>query len=124
MRGQPLAKEILAKYAARFDEMADARRLAGDVAGFERWARLASSDPAARELDTPEPRPAPEPATAAAESPGSRGAKTFEFRTDDWSEAYSRRIDDTPPCRSDMVTASSPTRNLFRAHQNRDSGSG
>jgi hypothetical protein len=41
MRGQPLAKEILAKYAARFDEMADARHLAGDVAGFERWARLA-----------------------------------------------------------------------------------
>jgi hypothetical protein len=41
MLGQPLAKEILAKYAARFDEMADARHLAGDVAGFERWARLA-----------------------------------------------------------------------------------
>ena len=41
MRGQPLAKEILAKYAARFDEMADALHLAGDVAGFERWARLA-----------------------------------------------------------------------------------
>ena len=49
MRGQPLAKEILAKYAARFDEMADARHLAGDVAGFERWARLAcatAKDPA------------------------------------------------------------------------------
>ena len=41
MRGQKLGKEILAKYAARFDEMADARHLAGDVAGFERWARLA-----------------------------------------------------------------------------------
>jgi hypothetical protein len=41
MRGQPLAKEILAKYAARCDEMADARHVAGDVAGFERWARLA-----------------------------------------------------------------------------------
>jgi hypothetical protein len=39
MRGQPLAKEILAKYAARFDEMADARHVAGDVAGFERWRR-------------------------------------------------------------------------------------
>jgi hypothetical protein len=25
----------------------------------------------------------------------SRGAKTFEFRTDAWSEAYIRRIDDT-----------------------------
>jgi hypothetical protein len=41
MRGQPFAKEILAKYAARFDKMADARLMAGDVAGFERWARLA-----------------------------------------------------------------------------------
>jgi hypothetical protein len=54
-----------------------------------------AADPAARELDTPEPRPAPEAATAAAEAPGSRGAKTFEFRTDPWSEAYIRRIDDT-----------------------------
>jgi hypothetical protein len=41
MRDQKLGKEILAKYAARFDELADARHLAGDAAGFERWARLA-----------------------------------------------------------------------------------
>jgi hypothetical protein len=41
MRGQKLGKEYLAKYAGLFDEMADERRLAGDVAGFERWARLA-----------------------------------------------------------------------------------
>jgi uncharacterized protein len=54
-----------------------------------------ASDPAARELDTPEPRPAPDAATAAAEASGSRGAKIFEFRTDAWSEAYIRRIDDT-----------------------------
>src|SRR5690349_15551098 len=40
MRGQKLGKELLAKYAGLFDEMADDRRLAGDVAGFERWARL------------------------------------------------------------------------------------
>jgi hypothetical protein len=40
MRGQKLGKELLAKYAELFDEMADDRRLAGDVAGFERWARL------------------------------------------------------------------------------------
>src|SRR6202521_5088394 len=51
-----------------------------------------ASDPAARELDTPDPRPAPD---AAAEAPGSRGAKIFEFRSDAWSEAYIRRIDDT-----------------------------
>jgi hypothetical protein len=37
----PLASASEVKYAARFDEMADARHLAGDVAGFERWARLA-----------------------------------------------------------------------------------
>jgi uncharacterized protein len=49
-----------------------------------------ASDPAALELDTPEPRSAPETATAAAEASGSRGAKTFEFRTDAWSEAYIR----------------------------------
>jgi hypothetical protein len=41
MRGQKLGKEILAKYAGLFDEMADACHLAEDVAGFERWARLA-----------------------------------------------------------------------------------
>jgi hypothetical protein len=40
MRGQKLGKEYLAKYAGLFDEMADERRLAGDAAGFERWARL------------------------------------------------------------------------------------
>jgi hypothetical protein len=39
MRGQKLGKEYLSKYVALFDEMADGRRLAGDVAGFERWAR-------------------------------------------------------------------------------------
>jgi hypothetical protein len=36
MRGQKLGKKILAKYAGLFDEMADACRLAGDVAAFER----------------------------------------------------------------------------------------
>jgi hypothetical protein len=41
MRGQKLGKELLAKYAGLFDEMADARRLAGDVIAFEKWARLA-----------------------------------------------------------------------------------
>jgi hypothetical protein len=41
MRGQKLGKELLAKYAQVFDEMADERRQAGDVPGFERWARLA-----------------------------------------------------------------------------------
>jgi uncharacterized protein len=48
-----------------------------------------ANDPAARELDTPEP------AAAAAPEPPARGTKTFEFGTDGWSEAYIRRIDDT-----------------------------
>jgi hypothetical protein len=43
MRGQRLGKEILAKYAAVFDEMADARLLEGNVVEFEKYARLACS---------------------------------------------------------------------------------
>jgi uncharacterized protein len=54
-----------------------------------------ANDPASRELDTPEPRPAPEAAAAAPEPPTPGGTKTYEFRTDAWSEAYIRRIDDT-----------------------------
>jgi hypothetical protein len=53
----------------------------------------AMPDPAAQELDTPEPRP--EAAAGAREPLNSRGIKTYEFRTDAWSEAYIRRIDDT-----------------------------
>jgi hypothetical protein len=40
MGGQPLAKES-SPSMPRGSMMADARHLAGDVAGFERWARLA-----------------------------------------------------------------------------------
>ncbi len=54
-----------------------------------------ANDPAARELDSV-PRPAPEAAVAAPEAPTAPGGtKTYEFRTDAWSEAYIRRIDDT-----------------------------
>jgi hypothetical protein len=52
----------------------------------------AMPDPAAQELDTPEPRP--DAAAAAPEPLNSRGTKAYEFRTDAWSEAYIRRIDD------------------------------
>src|SRR5262249_17647648 len=88
------------------------------------------ADPAAQELDTPEPRP--EAATAAPEPPGSRGTKTYEFRTDAWSEAYIRRIDDTiaalktagvpifwvglPPLRAGRAAADMPFLNdLYRS---------
>ena len=43
-------------------------------------------DPASRELDAAEPRPAPE--AAAPEAPGPGGTRTYEFRSDAWSEAY------------------------------------
>ena len=49
-----------------------------------------ANDPAAQELDVLLPA-----AAAAPEAPAPRGTKTFEFRTDAWSEAYIRRIDDT-----------------------------
>jgi hypothetical protein len=52
------------------------------------------ADPASRELDEPAAKPAPEAAAAPdAATPGT--TKTYEFRSDAWSEAYVRRIDDT-----------------------------
>jgi hypothetical protein len=55
-------------------------------------------DPASLELDRPaQDKPGPErPAdNAAAEPAAPTGNRTLEFRTDAWSEAYIRRIDDT-----------------------------
>jgi uncharacterized protein len=86
-----------------------------------------ATDPAARELDMPEPA-----AAAAPEAPASRGNKTYEFRTDAWSEAYIQRIDDTiaalktaqvpifwvglPPLRGGRVAADIPFLNdLYRS---------
>ena len=86
-----------------------------------------ANDPAAQELDALEPA-----AAAAPEAPAPRGAKTFEFRTDAWSEAYIRRIDDTiaalktagvpifwvglPPLRGGRVAAEVPFLNdLYRS---------
>src|SRR3984893_5936403 len=53
-------------------------------------------DPSALELDKPSPeKPNETPAVAAPEPAAPVGNRTFEFRTDAWSEAYIRRIDDT-----------------------------
>jgi uncharacterized protein len=52
------------------------------------------SDPASRELDEPVAKPAPE-AAAAPDAAAPATTKTYEFRSDSWSEAYIKRIDDT-----------------------------
>jgi len=68
------------------------------VARPARPAPARPDDPASLELDKPAPdKPAAEkPAdnAAAAEPAAPTGNRTFEFRTDAWSEAYIRRIDD------------------------------
>jgi uncharacterized protein len=54
------------------------------------------NDPASRELDEPVAKPAPEAAAAPdATTPGAATTRTYEFRSDAWSEAYIKRIDDT-----------------------------
>jgi uncharacterized protein len=57
-------------------------------------AAPAVDDPAALELDKPAPeKPNEAPPVAAPASPA--GNRNLEFRSDAWSEAYARRIDDT-----------------------------
>src|SRR6202023_1459363 len=54
------------------------------------------ADGAALELDKPaNEKPAETPTIMAPEPTPTGGNRTFEFRTDAWSEAYIRRIDDT-----------------------------
>jgi hypothetical protein len=52
-------------------------------------------DPAALELDNPAPDKPREIATVATPQPTPAVNRNLEFRSDAWSEAYSRRIDDT-----------------------------
>ena len=55
-----------------------------------------AEDSAALELDKPAPDKANEtPAVAAPDPSAPAGNRTLEFRTDAWSEAYVRRVDDT-----------------------------
>jgi uncharacterized protein len=92
------AREMIAGEKPKFVLMMvgvnDRRQLreAAQVAPAPRVTRQAPQpvdDSAALELDKPVPdKSVPEPA-----APGDR--QTLEFRTDAWSEAYSRRIDDT-----------------------------
>src|SRR5262249_10490318 len=55
-----------------------------------------SEDSAALELDKPD-KTNETPATAAPDPTVPAGNRNLEFRTDAWSEAYTRRIDDTMP---------------------------
>jgi len=73
-------------------------REAAQVAPAPRVAKPAPqpADGAALELDKPAPdKPAEIPAIMAPEPTAPGGNRTLEFRTDAWSEAYIRRIDDT-----------------------------
>jgi len=73
-------------------------REAGPAAPASRVAKPAApsvADPAALELDKPAPDKLREIAAVAAPEQQPAGNRNLEFRSDAWSEAYSRRIDDT-----------------------------
>jgi hypothetical protein len=53
------------------------------------------NDPALRELDQPAAKPAPEAAVAPDAATPATTTKIYDFRSDAWSEAYIKRIDDT-----------------------------
>jgi uncharacterized protein len=56
---------------------------------------IPDADPASRELDEPAAKPAPEAAAGPDQATQGSTTKTYEFRSDAWSEAYIKRIDDT-----------------------------
>src|SRR6202030_415363 len=99
------ARELIASQKPKFVLMMvginDRRqfRETGQVAPAARTVKPAPQrvdDPAALELDKPSPeKPNETPAVAAPEPATPVGNRTLEFRTDAWSEAYIRRIDDT-----------------------------
>jgi uncharacterized protein len=92
-----------------------------------------AEDPAALELDQPtQSKPSEAPPVAVQEPAAPPANRTLEFRSDAWSEAYSRRIDDTiaalktsgvpvfwvglPPLRGQKSTADIPYLNdLYRS---------
>jgi hypothetical protein len=99
------ARELIAAQKPKFVLMMvginDRRQLreTGQVAPAARTVKPApqrADDPAALELDKSSPeKPNETPAVAAPEPTTPVGNRTLEFRTDAWSEAYIRRIDDT-----------------------------
>jgi hypothetical protein len=99
------ARELIAAQKPKFVLMMvgiNDRRQFRETAQIAPAARTAKpapqrvDDPAALELDKPSPeRPNEAPAVAAPEPAAPVGNRTLEFRTDAWSEAYIRRIDDT-----------------------------
>jgi hypothetical protein len=99
------ARELIASQKPKFVLMMvginDRRqfRETGQVAPAARTVKPAPQrvdDPAALELDKSSPeKPNETPAVAAPEPATPVGNRTLEFRTDAWSEAYIRRIDDT-----------------------------
>ena len=99
------ARELIATQKPKFVLMMvginDRRqfRETGQVAQASRAVKPApppAEDPAAFELDKSVPdKPAETPAIVPPEPPTPTGNRSLEFRTDAWSEAYIRRIDDT-----------------------------
>src|SRR5262252_3440509 len=99
------ARELLAIQKPKFVLMMvginDRRQLreTAQVASVSRTAKpgpLRAEDPAALELDQPAPeKPNETQATAAPPPAAPAGTRNLEFRSDAWSEAYIRRIDDT-----------------------------
>src|SRR3984893_13842203 len=99
------ARELIAAQKPKFVLMMvginDRRqfRETGQVAPAARTVKPAPQrvdDPAALELDKSSPeKPNETPAVVAPEPTTPVGNRTLEFRTDAWSEAYIRRIDDT-----------------------------
>ncbi|HSV23769.1 MAG TPA: SGNH family hydrolase [Xanthobacteraceae bacterium] len=101
----PAARELIASQKPKFVLMMiginDRRQIreAVQVAAASRPVKPAlprADDPAALELDkSSADKPNETPAAAAPESATPAGNRNLEFRSDAWSEAYIRRIDDT-----------------------------
>jgi len=99
------ARELIASQKPKFVLMMvgiNDRRQIRETSQTAQAARTAkpsappAEDPAAMELDKPAPDKSRETPTIAAPEPAApAGNRNLEFRTDAWSEAYIRRIDDT-----------------------------